>query len=76
MIDRLQEQIDDLVKGRRVEPVSAEQFLITLVGSCLFPFAARPMICAVLQLDDRGYDRFMKQRAATLAQFFLDALRP
>jgi len=49
---------------------------VNLVSLCVFPFAARPMICAVLQLDERAYERFMKQRAATLTQFFLDALRP
>jgi hypothetical protein len=34
------------------------------------------MVAAVLQLDERGYERFMKQRAATLADFFLNALLP
>ena len=75
-VGALSKQLARAARDRRIRPIAADQFLVNLVSVCVFPFAARPMICAVLQLDDRGYDRFMKQRAATLAQFFLDALRP
>ena len=69
-------QLARAAREGRIRPIAADQFLVNLVSLCVFPFAARPMVCAVLQLDERGYERFMKQRAATLAQFFLDALRP
>jgi TetR/AcrR family transcriptional regulator len=75
-VGALSKQLARAARDGRIRPIAADQFLVNLVSVCVFPFAARPMICAVLQLDDRGYDRFMKQRAATLAQFFLDALRP
>jgi TetR/AcrR family transcriptional regulator len=72
----LSKQLTRAAREGRIRPIAPDQFLVNLVSLCVFPFAARPMICAVLQLDDRGYERFMKQRAATLTQFFLDALRP
>jgi len=74
MIDKVQKQIDDLVKGRRLEPVSAEQFLITLVGSCLFPFAARPMIATVLGLDATGVRKVIERRRTDLPAFLKRAL--
>jgi AcrR family transcriptional regulator len=75
-IGALSKQLAQAAREGRIRPIAADQFLVNLVSLCVFPFAARPMICVVLQIDDRGYERFMKQRAATLAQFFLDALRP
>jgi len=75
-IDALSKQLARAGREGRIRPIAADQFLVNLVSLCVFPFAARPMICAVLQLDDRAYERFMKQRAATLAHFFLGALRP
>lgn len=75
-IGALSKQLSRAAREGRIRSITADQFLVSLVSLCVFPFAARPMICAVLQLDDRGYERFMKQRAATLARFFLDALRP
>ena len=74
MIDKVQKQIDDLVKGRRLEPASAEQFLITLVGSCLFPFAARPMIATVLGLDATGVRKVIERRRTDLPAFLKRAL--
>jgi hypothetical protein len=41
MIDKLRERIDDVVKARRIAPVSAEQFFITLASSCLCPLSRR-----------------------------------
>ena len=75
-IGALSKQLARAAREGRIRQIPADQFLVNLVSLCVFPFAARPMICAVLQLDERGFDRFMKQRAATLTRFFLDALRP
>ena len=58
MIDKLREQIDDVVKARRIAPVSAEPFFITLAGSCLYPFAARPMISEALGLSATKFEGF------------------
>ena len=75
-IEALSKQLARAAREGHIRPIAVDQFLVNLVALCVFPFAARPMLCAVLQLDDRGYERFMKQRSATLARFFLDALRP
>jgi len=75
-IGTLAKQLARAAREGRIRPIPADQFLVNLVSLCVFPFAARPMVAAVLQLDGRGYERFMKQRAATLAEFFLNALRP
>ena len=75
-VEALSKQLARAAREGHIRPIAVDQFLVNLVSLCVFPFAARPMLCAVLQLDDRGYERFMKQRAATLARFFLDALRP
>jgi hypothetical protein len=56
--------------------MSAPQFLANLISLCVFPFAAKPMLCAVLRLDDRGFSSFIEERKVALPTFFLDALRP
>lgn len=59
-----------------VRPITAEQFIVNLVSLCIFPFAARPLIATVLQLDERGFAKFVEERRRTLPTFFLNALRP
>jgi TetR/AcrR family transcriptional regulator len=75
MIDKLREQIDEHLEAKKIAPVSAEQFFVTLASSCLFPFAARPMIAEVLGLGPTGVREFMKRRRRELPTFLKRALQ-
>lgn len=72
----LKRQLDDAAREGRIRPISIEQFLANVASLCVFPFVARPMLSAVLQLDDRGFERFVRERKAALPDFILNALRP
>ena len=76
VVRKLRQQIRDRVQQGTLAPVTAEQFLVTLLGSCVFPFAARPMIIAVLDLGPRGFDRFIAQRRKELPMFLKRAMQP
>jgi AcrR family transcriptional regulator len=76
MIDILRQQIDDHVRAKKMAPISAEQFFVTLAGSCLFPFAARPMIGGVFGLNSAGLRDFMERRRRELPAFLKRALHP
>ena len=80
VIPHVREKLDKQLKARAragtLRPISAEQFVINLLSLCVFPFAARPMLSAALQIDDRGFQRFIEQRKTELPAFFLNALRP
>jgi TetR/AcrR family transcriptional regulator len=75
MLGKLREQIDEEVKRKRMSPVSADQFLITLVGSCLYPFAARATLTDVLGLGPRQVQRFLERRRRELPAFLKRALQ-
>jgi AcrR family transcriptional regulator len=72
----LERQITERVQAGAMRPMRAEQFLVNLIALCVFPFAARPMVRAVVGLDDAGFDAFIAERRATLPAFFLAGLRP
>jgi TetR/AcrR family transcriptional regulator len=69
-------QLDAYIKSGRIRPIAADQFVVNLMSLCIFPFAARPMISALLGLDDAGFARFIARRRDDLTSFFLGALRP
>jgi len=69
-------QIQASARAGDIRPIAPEQFIVNLVSLCVFPFAARPLLCTILQLDDKGFQRFIAQRKTTLPRFFLGALRP
>ena len=72
----LRTEIDARVRKGTIAPIAPEQFVVNLLSLCIFPFAARPMIAAVLGLDDAGFERFIERRRRELPAFFLKALRP
>jgi TetR/AcrR family transcriptional regulator len=72
----LRKQIDTSVKAGRMHPIAPEQFAINLLALCVFPFAARPMVMALVGLDQAGFEQFINRRRKELAPFFLRALRP
>jgi AcrR family transcriptional regulator len=76
VLQALQAQLDVRVRAGTIRPISAQQFLTNLVSLCIFPFAARPLLCAVMGMDDKGFRDFIQERKHTLPDFFLGALRP
>jgi TetR/AcrR family transcriptional regulator len=76
VLGTLTEQIRERVHDGRMRPIATEQFLLNLLSLCIFPFAARPMVQAILRLDDDGFTRFIARRKRELPTFFLQALRP
>ncbi len=76
VLRKLGQQIDERVEAGTMAPMKAEQFLITLLGSCIFPFAARPIVMAVLDLDPKGFERFIEQRKRELPSFLKRAMQP
>ncbi len=76
IVEALGRQIDALVRRGEMRPIPPEQFIVNLMSLCIFPFAARPMITAMLGMSGRAFDRFIAARRQDLTVFFLGALRP
>ena len=72
----LRKQIGALVKRRAMRPIAPEQFIVNLMALCIFPFAARPMLAALLGMDQPAFEQFIARRRQDLPVFFLGALRP
>ena len=72
----LKRQIAARVAAGEMRPIAPESFMVNLVSLCIFPFAARPMLQAMLGVDERGFARFIARRRTDLVEFFLGALRP
>jgi TetR/AcrR family transcriptional regulator len=76
VVAKLRPQIDAAVRAGAIRPITPEDFIVNLMSLCIFPFAARPMISALLGMDGRAFERFIGRRREHLSAFFLGALRP
>ena len=76
VVTRLREQLDAGLRDGRFRSMAPDQFIVNLFSLCIFPFAARPMLMALLGFDQQGFERFIGQRRDQLTAFVLGAMRP
>ncbi len=76
VLGTLKRQIDARVKAGAMRPIAPESFIVNLMALCVFPFAVRPMMQAMLGFDDKRFDQFLTRRIDDVPAFFLGALRP
>jgi len=72
----LKRQIDARVRAGTMRRIAPEQFVINLLALCIFPFAAKPMLMALLRLDQDGFEHLIARRKREITTFFLNGLRP
>jgi len=76
VLSRLRAQIAEQVRAGTMRPTRAEDLVITIASLCLFPFAARPMLTAILGMEDDEFARLIKRRRVDLPEFILRGFRP
>jgi AcrR family transcriptional regulator len=69
-------QLDEAARTGALRPMAPQEFVLNLVSMVVYPFAARPLVMAIMGLDDDAFDAMMERRKAELPAFFLAALRP
>ncbi|HKW47045.1 MAG TPA: hypothetical protein VJN70_06355, partial [Gemmatimonadaceae bacterium] len=76
VLDVVARQIRARAREGKMRPIAPDQFILNLLSLCVFPFAARPMVQAVLNLDDDAFADLIARRRRDLPTFFLHGLRP
>ena len=74
LVARLQAEIDDEVVAGRMRPITAPQLLLNILGLCVFPFLARPILGMGLEMDDPAFAQLLDERRRELPGFILRGL--
>jgi TetR/AcrR family transcriptional regulator len=72
----IRRQIREAVEAGTMRPITAEQFIVNLMGLLIFPFAMRPGLVVLLEMDPSGWAAFMEERKRLLPDLILAGLRP
>lgn len=75
-LDVLRRQLREAAKAGTIRPIAAEQFVVNLMALLVFPFALRPALGVLLNLDSSAWNAFLEERRRLLPDFFLAGLRP
>jgi TetR/AcrR family transcriptional regulator len=58
----------EMQKGN-IRSVNPHQFMLTLVGMCIFPFLARPVFVGIFDLGAEAYDKIIAERHLHVMQY-------
>lgn len=67
-------QIEEAVRRGEVKPVQPRHLVVNLIGLCIFPFIARPIIETGLGMDEEAYEVFLQERKQEVTAFMFNAL--
>lgn len=71
----LQQAREKRKKGEIMD-IPPRQLLVNILSLCVFPFAVRPMIQYMLEMDDQAFEQFLEVRKNELSTFILNAIKP
>lgn len=57
-----------------IRVIRPDHFMVNLLGLCIFPFIARPVIQGVFEKSDKDYDAFLKERKEQIIHFVMNAI--
>lgn len=64
------------IAAGRIRPVDAHQFLLSVLGMCVFPFVGRPIFSHVFDISAAEYDRLLAERHLHVMQYVRAILTP
>lgn len=62
------------IKKGNIRAVDPHQFMLTLIGMCIFPFAGRTIFSKIFSLTDAAYQEILRERHVHVMQYIRDLL--
>lgn len=76
MYSKLSDEIRGATARGELREIEPEHLIANVIGLCVFPFIARPMLQTLTGMDDARFDAFLEERKQTVAEFILTAIKP
>jgi AcrR family transcriptional regulator len=68
--------ISESLKKENLNIQDPRQFMVNMIGLCVFPFAAQPLIQRLIfNNDEKAYSKFLLERKNDVSEFLLNAIR-
>jgi len=68
-------QVETAVKEGIIKPTDPKQLIVNLMSMCIFPFAAKPVIKVLINLDEENYSSFLEKRKKEIPLFIINAIK-
>jgi len=64
------------IKKGNIKPIDPEQLIVNVIGLCIFPFIAKPILMGVIfKNDKKKYKEFLESRKKEVAAFIINSIK-
>ena len=74
-IENFLKQLQKEIKEGKIKPINPVQLFVNIMGLCLFPFVARPIIQMMLGKEKAQFEAFMEQRKKEIPAMIIDSIK-
>jgi TetR/AcrR family transcriptional regulator len=68
--------IEDEIKKGTIRPIQPEQLIVNIIGLCIFPFVAKPILQSILFKNDKKlYQEFIQGRKKEVYNFIINSIK-
>lgn len=69
-------QMEKGVRAKKIRRVPPKHFVANIIGLCVFPFVAKPMLQSALNMrSEEEFGQFIEERKKVVVQFILNAIQ-
>ena len=74
-IESFLKQLQSEIKAGKIKPINPVQLFVNVMGLCLFPFVARPMIQIMVGRDKAQFEAFMEERKKEVPRIIIESIK-
>jgi len=76
LFEKFDAQLKDEAKKGIIRPIDARNLMTNVIGLCIFPIVARPIIQGIMfNNDKKAYEVFLSQRKKFVTEFIINAIK-
>ncbi len=76
LFEKFDAQLKDEAKKGIIRPIDARNLMTNVIGLCIFPIVARPIIQGIMfDNNKKNYDIFLEQRKKMVIDFIINAIK-
>lgn len=76
ILEVFNQQVEKEVRQGKIIQIEGRQLLMNIMSLCVYPFAAKPIVKTMMQMDEKTFDQMMMNRREGVYQFIIKAITP
>ncbi|MBU4485350.1 MAG: TetR/AcrR family transcriptional regulator [Candidatus Delongbacteria bacterium] len=73
-LNMLLKQIDEETKAGILKPFDPRQIFLNMIAMNIFPFAAKPLVKGILNMNEDEFKEFIKERKAIVTEIIINSI--